>query len=48
MPRKLQRHTAAAPQEFFARVIADARKFARRDKFDDGVCVVGMQMQPLN
>ncbi len=44
----VHRHAAAAPQEFFARVIADVRKFARRDTFDDDVCVVGMQVQHLN
>jgi hypothetical protein len=31
----------------FARVLADVRKFARRETFDDDVCVVEMQVQHL-
>jgi len=41
------RHAAYPPQEFFTRVLADIRKFARRETFDDDVCVVGMQVQHL-
>ncbi len=41
------RHAALPPQEFFARVLGDVRKFARRETFDDDVCVVGMQVQTL-
>lgn len=41
------RHAALPPQEFFARVLADVRKFARRETFEDDVCVVGMQVQHL-
>ena len=43
----VSRHATFPPQEFFARVLADVRKFARRDTFEDDVCVVGMQVQHL-
>ena len=43
----VNRHATCAPQEFFARVLADIRKFARHETFDDDVCVVGMQVQRL-
>ena len=41
------RHATLPPQEFFERVLADVRKFARRETFEDDVCVVGMQVQHL-
>jgi serine phosphatase RsbU (regulator of sigma subunit) len=44
----VNRHSTLAPQEFFASVLADVRSFARRETFDDDVCVVGMQVQHLN
>jgi serine phosphatase RsbU (regulator of sigma subunit) len=41
------RHAMLPPPEFFERVLADVRKFARRETFEDDVCVVGMQVQHL-
>ncbi len=39
------RHAAAAPQEFFTRVLHDVRQFSQRESFDDDVCIVGLQVQ---
>lgn len=44
----VRRHAVAPPQQFFDSVLGDIRKFARRENFDDDVCVVGMQVQRLN
>jgi serine phosphatase RsbU (regulator of sigma subunit) len=38
-------HANRPAQEFFDRVLSDIRTFARRDTFDDDVCVVGMQVE---
>jgi serine phosphatase RsbU (regulator of sigma subunit) len=42
------RHAAHAPEEFFSRVVRDVREFARRESFDDDVCVVGFQVHHID
>jgi serine phosphatase RsbU (regulator of sigma subunit) len=39
------RYAHLAPEQFFASVMQDIRKFSNREFFDDDVCVVGMQVQ---
>jgi serine phosphatase RsbU (regulator of sigma subunit) len=33
------------PEEFFSRVLNDIRNFSKRERFDDDVCVVGVQVR---
>ncbi|HEV3410161.1 MAG TPA: SpoIIE family protein phosphatase, partial [Chthoniobacterales bacterium] len=44
----VRRHATAPPQEFFSRVLEEIHQFARRETFDDDVCLVGMQVQHLD
>lgn len=41
----INRHAALQPEEFFARVLEDVRKFSKREAFDDDVCVVGVEVR---
>ena len=41
----VNRHVALQPEQFFARVLDDVRKFSERDRFDDDVCVVGVEVK---
>jgi serine phosphatase RsbU (regulator of sigma subunit) len=41
----VNRHVALTPEEFFARVLNDIRRFSKQDAFNDDVCVVGVQGQ---
>ncbi len=47
LQQTVERHAALPPEEFFASVLSEIRAFARRDTFDDDVCVVGLQVQHL-
>ena len=41
----VNRHLGLRPEEFFASVLDDVRKFSERDRFDDDVCVVGVEVR---
>jgi serine phosphatase RsbU (regulator of sigma subunit) len=41
----VNRHLALQPEQFFARVLDDVRKFSERDGFEDDVCVVGVEVK---
>jgi phosphoserine phosphatase RsbU/P len=43
----IHRHVGLPPKKMLAEMLSEIRKFSGQDKFDDDVCVVGMEIKPL-
>jgi phosphoserine phosphatase RsbU/P len=43
----IHKHSGLPPRKMLSAVLSEIRKFSGRDKFDDDVCMVGMEVRPL-
>ena len=41
------KHAVLQPKKILSAVLSEIRKFSGRDKLDDDVCMVGMEIRPL-
>jgi phosphoserine phosphatase RsbU/P len=43
----IHKYSGLPPKKMLSAVLSEIRKFSGRDKFDDDICVVGMEVRPL-